>query len=452
MRLTTARYSLPIPRVGADDERATVTLPTSTTRSASSSATRARAPTVARSPRPRSRACARRPGSARARDEPRAARRTRSCSSATRPAAAATPSPGARSSTTWSSATNSGRRAPRGVHAAGAAGLDNVDPWRTSRLVPLAMTPMLDARDLYRFYHAGDEETLALRGVSLTRRARRARRSRRARPVRASRRCSPASPDSTSPTAASCTSRASRCLAARRRCGRVRARSIGVLFQSATCSAISTSRATSCRTGSGGRRGGRRRRAAMLDGVGLEARASAHPPQLSGGELARAGLAVALANDPPPAARGRADGRARLGDGQEIVSRSSGARGAGVRRRRRDAQSASGGGRAPHGAARRRAGRMVSAPAARRMPRGGALRHRPRAIVALRPTDCAFPQRRRYRGGRAVRLRQEHAHAPALGAPSAHRPGRSLAGAGGCAGPAPWSGCIVFQGPSSCPR
>ena len=28
-------------------------------------------------------------------------------------------------------------------------------------------TPVLEAIDLYRFYHAGDDETLALRGVSL---------------------------------------------------------------------------------------------------------------------------------------------------------------------------------------------------------------------------------------------------------------------------------------------
>ena len=30
------------------------------------------------------------------------------------------------------------------------------------------MTAVLDARDLYRFFHAGDDETLALRGVSLS--------------------------------------------------------------------------------------------------------------------------------------------------------------------------------------------------------------------------------------------------------------------------------------------
>jgi putative ABC transport system ATP-binding protein len=41
------------------------------------------------------------------------------------------------------------------------------------------------------------------------------------------------------------------------------------------------------------------RRAALLDRCGIASRAAARPSQLSGGELARAGLAVALANDPP---------------------------------------------------------------------------------------------------------------------------------------------------------
>src|SRR2546426_6758452 len=30
------------------------------------------------------------------------------------------------------------------------------------------MTPTLEAHDLYRFYHVGDDETLALRGVSFS--------------------------------------------------------------------------------------------------------------------------------------------------------------------------------------------------------------------------------------------------------------------------------------------
>jgi putative ABC transport system ATP-binding protein len=36
----------------------------------------------------------------------------------------------------------------------------------------------------------------------------------------------------------------------------------------------------------------------LLESVGLLARAKAHPAELSGGEAARAGVAVALANDP----------------------------------------------------------------------------------------------------------------------------------------------------------
>src|SRR5207244_13652362 len=41
------------------------------------------------------------------------------------------------------------------------------------------------------------------------------------------------------------------------------------------------------------------RRADLLERLGLTARAHSHPSQLSGGETVRAGLAVALANDPP---------------------------------------------------------------------------------------------------------------------------------------------------------
>jgi putative ABC transport system ATP-binding protein len=49
-----------------------------------------------------------------------------------------------------------------------------------------------------------------------------------------------------------------------------------------------------------GRAGGRdARRAELLERCGIATRAGARPSQLSGGELARAGLAVALANDPP---------------------------------------------------------------------------------------------------------------------------------------------------------
>ena len=97
-----------------------------------------------------------------------------------------------------------------------------------------AMTAPLEAESLYRFFHAGDDETLALRGVSLAVERRRARRRHRAvglgqvdaaglpgGPRRARRRHGARSP-------------ASGCRAAPRRSARaMRARRIGVLYQQA---------------------------------------------------------------------------------------------------------------------------------------------------------------------------------------------------------------------------
>src|SRR5207247_3853313 len=47
------------------------------------------------------------------------------------------------------------------------------------------------------------------------------------------------------------------------------------------------------------RNAARGRAAALLEALGLAGRSGARPAELSGGEVARAGLAVALANDPP---------------------------------------------------------------------------------------------------------------------------------------------------------
>ena len=55
----------------------------------------------------------------------------------------------------------------------------------------------------------------------------------------------------------------------------------------------------------------RERIAALLDDVDLRDRARPLPPTLSGGEAARAGLAVALANQPDRRARRRTNRRAR---------------------------------------------------------------------------------------------------------------------------------------------
>jgi putative ABC transport system ATP-binding protein len=80
---------------------------------------------------------------------------------------------------------------------------------------------------------------------------------------------------------------------------RVRARRIGMLFQQAnlvghlsvTDNVTLAQRLAGSSTPAGWRE-------EVLERCGITARAHARPSQLSGGELARAGLAVALANDP----------------------------------------------------------------------------------------------------------------------------------------------------------
>jgi len=79
---------------------------------------------------------------------------------------------------------------------------------------------------------------------------------------------------------------------------RVRANSIGVLFQAANLvDHLSVADNVALARGLAG--GRRRERDDVLARLGIAHRAAARPSQLSGGELARAGLAVALANDPP---------------------------------------------------------------------------------------------------------------------------------------------------------
>lgn len=156
----------------------------------------------------------------------------------------------------------------------------------------------LEARSLYRFFRAGEEETLALQGVSLV--------------LRPGELVALAGPSgSGKSTLLACLAGLDEpdggtVLVDGRRIShqpeavraRLRARHIGVLFQSANLLehlTVDRNIALS-RTLAGQGRGGDRGR--LLASVGLSGRAHSYPSQLSGGESARAGLAVALANDP----------------------------------------------------------------------------------------------------------------------------------------------------------
>jgi putative ABC transport system ATP-binding protein len=160
------------------------------------------------------------------------------------------------------------------------------------------MAAVLQASNLYRFFHAGDEETLALRGVSLE--------------VEGGELVAVTGPSgSGKSTLLACLAGldepdggavhlAGHLLSRRPEPERaaLRARHLGMLFQSANLLEHLTVEQNVALVQRLGRGGGSTRRALLLDELGLGARSRAHPSQLSGGEAARAGLAVALANDP----------------------------------------------------------------------------------------------------------------------------------------------------------
>ena len=157
---------------------------------------------------------------------------------------------------------------------------------------------MLEAQSLYRFFHAGDDETLALRGVSLD--------------------LEPGAIVAVTGPSGSGKSTLLACLAGldepdggmvavagerlSRRPEEARARMrglhIGLLYQQANLVghlSVADNVALAQRLG-----GGRPSPPSdVLERCAIAHRAGARPAQLSGGELARAGLAVALANDPP---------------------------------------------------------------------------------------------------------------------------------------------------------
>jgi putative ABC transport system ATP-binding protein len=163
------------------------------------------------------------------------------------------------------------------------------------------MSALLEAESLYRFYHAGDDETLALQGVSFA--------------VAAGEMVAVTGPSgSGKSTLLACLAGldepsggmvrvAGRRLSRRPEPERaaLRATHIGMLFQSANLVEhldLTENVALAQRLAGPAGRKGRAAVADLLASVGLEARAHARPSQLSGGELARAGLAVALANGP----------------------------------------------------------------------------------------------------------------------------------------------------------
>ena len=161
---------------------------------------------------------------------------------------------------------------------------------------------VLRARELYRFYRVGDEETLALRGVSLA--------------VPGGKLVTVAGPSGSGkstllaclagldePDGGSVYIRETR-ISHRPEHERsaLRARHIGTLFQSANLLEHLTVRRNLELVQRIARASDRRRDRpdidALLDAVGLIRRSGARPSELSGGEAVRAGLAVALANNP----------------------------------------------------------------------------------------------------------------------------------------------------------
>jgi putative ABC transport system ATP-binding protein len=162
----------------------------------------------------------------------------------------------------------------------------------------VAAVSALLARDLYRFYRVGDDETLALRGVSLE--------------VPAGQLVAVAGPSGSGKSTLLA------CLAGldepdggsvyvhdarishrpEHERAALRARHIGTLFQSANLlEHLTVRRNIELAQRIAGRRD-RGRAEGLLDAVRLTRRGGARPSELSGGEAVRAGLAVALANSP----------------------------------------------------------------------------------------------------------------------------------------------------------
>lgn len=162
------------------------------------------------------------------------------------------------------------------------------------------MSARVECRSLYRFFHAGDEETLALQGVTLE--------------VDGGEMVAITGPSgSGKSTLLACLAGLDEPDGGTVRVGgerltrrseeersEIRARNIGILFQSVNLIGhldLEANLALARRL-RGGAGAGPADPGAALERVGIGDRRKALPSELSGGELARAGLAVALANDP----------------------------------------------------------------------------------------------------------------------------------------------------------
>lgn len=158
--------------------------------------------------------------------------------------------------------------------------------------------PALEAHDLYRFFRTDEEETLALRGVSIC-----------VDPGEVVAVIGPSG--SGKSTLLSCLAGLDEPAGGQVRVAGVRishrpeteralirARGIGVMMQSGNLLDHLTVLENVRLAQAIGRKPNRPVPLDLVDGVGLSARSNAYPRQLSGGESARAGLAVALANDP----------------------------------------------------------------------------------------------------------------------------------------------------------
>ncbi|HEY0474715.1 MAG TPA: ABC transporter ATP-binding protein [Kribbella sp.] len=160
------------------------------------------------------------------------------------------------------------------------------------------MTEALRCQDLYRFFRAGDEETLALRGVSLQ--------------VERGETVAVVGPSgSGKSTLLGCLAGLDEPAGGAVTIGgeqishrpealrsKIRSRRLGVLLQSGNLLAHLDVRDNIrlAQAAAGGKSA--RSPESLIEEVGLTGRGRAIPAELSGGELARAGLAVAMSNEP----------------------------------------------------------------------------------------------------------------------------------------------------------